>query len=660
VSPEDTIEPSPEPAFDRPARPAASVLIPVHGMWPLTRQCLRGLSGCGDRHPFEVIVVDDRSPDDTAEQLSRIPGLVVVPTDRNLRFGGALNLGVESARADVVVSLNNDTVPHAGWLDALLDVLDEDPTIGLVGSMLVGTDGLVQESGGVIWADGSAQNFGRRSSPDAAECRGMRDVDYCSAAAFAVRKPIFLELGGFDPRFSPAYYEDVDLCFGVRSLGYRVVVQPESVVTHLEGGSHGTELSCGLKRFQRVNRHTFGRKWRDALVGQGLPDDPGAPWVARNRRPGGMVLIIDSVVPAPDRDAGSRRMAAIIDQLVDMGMSVHFAPHSHVPSQPYTRNLERKGVTVLVSPAEQDRFVTEAGPRLEAVMLCRPMVAWQYLDEVYQHAPDATLIFDTVDLHALRGHREASLIGDSVLSRQTDLVWARESAAIHAADVTLVVSEFERDLLAEIIPTADVRVLPTIHVPVQTAPTLDGRRRKVIFVGGYRHPPNIDAALWAATRIMPLVWRRVPDAVLQLVGPDLPPELPELAHPGIESAGWVADLAPEYASSRVAIAPLRYGAGVKGKVAEAIEHGVPLVGTRVAVEGMSLVDGVDVMVADEECRFADAIVGLLCDDVLWNSMAGQGQERLIEKFSPKIARTVLQGVLQNSSRPRRRGPLAGR
>jgi O-antigen biosynthesis protein len=225
------------PAVDA---PAASIIIPVHGKWPYTLGCLRSLANSGDEHPFEVIVVDDRSPDDTPSRLPQVEGLRIVTTPVNLGFLGACNLGAGSARAPALVFLNNDTEVLGGWLHKLLAVLDEDPSVGLVGAMLVGEDGIVQESGGIIWEDGSGWNFGRGESVTSSAVRALRDVDYCSAAAFAVRRSLFEQLGGFDERYAPAYYEDTDLCFAVRDAGFRVVVQPQAVVVHREGGSHGT------------------------------------------------------------------------------------------------------------------------------------------------------------------------------------------------------------------------------------------------------------------------------------------------------------------------------------------------------------------------------------------------------------------------------------
>ncbi len=347
-------------------------------------------------------------------------------------------------------------------------------------------------------------------------------------------------------------------------------------------------------------------------------------------------------------------MSGIVDELGALGLSIYYAVSEYFAMEPYRRDLERRGVTVLESAAEQHKFLQEAGDRLRAVFLCRVDTAWRYLDLVYQHAPQATVIFDTVDLHGLRMCRQATLERDERLAHRSRLVWIKERAAMRAADVTLVVSSTEEELIARVEPEVDVRVLSNIHAPVVTDPHLDGRD-DIVFVGGYLHPPNVDAARWAVREIMPLVWDRLPGATLHLLGSFLPDELSALDGPGVDARGWVADLTPCYRSARVVIAPLRYGAGVKGKVAEAIEHGVPLVGTSIALEGMDLADGVDVLRADEAGSFADAVVRLLTDDELWQKLAGHGQEAVQRQFSSKLARDILEGILDGPSSHQRSG-----
>jgi GT2 family glycosyltransferase len=625
------------------------VVIPVHGKWHLTEACLRSVSASGDRTPFEIVVVDDCSPDETADRLAEMVTVRHVRTPHNVGFVGACNLGAEMARGELLVFLNNDTLVHPRWLDHLVDAFD-DPLVGVAGSMLLGEDGRVQESGSIIFADGCGWNFGRGESVDFAAVRVARDVAYCSGASLAVRRSLFADLGGFDRRFAPAYYEDTDLCFAAREAGYRVVVRPLSRVTHVEGASNGADGEGGLKRFQRVNRTTFLHKWRGALANQGTHQSSVDVWRMSHHGAAGMVLVVEPIVPTPDRDSGSRRMWGILGELIELGYAVYYAVSELVAIEPYRTEMERRGITVLENEHEQQRFLEEAGGGLDAVFLCRPDTAWRYLDRVNRHAPTAKLVYDTVDLHALRMVRQAEFEQSDEGRDQAQLVWIKEQAAILSADVTLVVSEMEREWLTSVVPTADVRVLSNIHAAVDRSPDLTGRR-DVMFVGSYLHPPNVDAARWAATEILPLVRERVPDATLHLLGSYLPEDMKALGIPGVNGVGWAADLAPWYRRSRVVLAPLRYGAGVKGKVAEAVEYGVPVVGTSIAFEAMGFVDGVDVLCADTAAGLASHVVMLLSDDDRWRAIAGRGQAVLDERFSAKAARRVLEDIL--SERPRR-------
>jgi len=251
--------------------PTASIIIPCFNGVAHTDACLTALI---DTLPAdfdgEIIVVDDASTDGTAECLARRSQvekrLKIVRNRSNAGFTRCANQGANAASGDVLVFLNNDTIPIAGWLSPLLRLLSDHPEIGAAGGRLVYPDGRLQESGSVVFSDGSAANFGRDDlNPDLPLYRFVRDVDYCSAALMATRRSVFEEAGGFEAEYEPGYYEDTDYCFKLRDRGYRVVVQPESVVVHVEGGTAGLDVSTGMKRHQVINRETFQRRWRHVL-----------------------------------------------------------------------------------------------------------------------------------------------------------------------------------------------------------------------------------------------------------------------------------------------------------------------------------------------------------------------------------------------------------
>ncbi|HEX8422350.1 MAG TPA: glycosyltransferase family 2 protein, partial [Pyrinomonadaceae bacterium] len=253
------------------ALPSTSIIIPVHNKVDYTEQCLKQLL---DTLPGsfrgEIIVVDDASTDDTPATLKRWAQaderIRVLHNEQNKGFIGSCNAGAEAAQCEMLVFLNNDTLPQPGWLPPLLRVLRERPDAGAVGGKLIYPDGTLQEAGGIIFADGSGCNFGRNDkSSNAPLYNFLREVDYCSGALLATPRALFLSFGGFDTRFAPAYYEDTDYCFSLRESGRKVYYQPESVIVHFEGVSSGTDVKSGVKSFQVVNRVKFIEKWQHVL-----------------------------------------------------------------------------------------------------------------------------------------------------------------------------------------------------------------------------------------------------------------------------------------------------------------------------------------------------------------------------------------------------------
>lgn len=258
--------------------PSVSIVIPSYNGIALTEACLEALRETIPSYiDAEIVVVDDASADDTAAVLRRWqqiePRLKVLRNRRNAGFLVTTNRGAEAAAGDILVFLNNDTVPLPGWLPPLLRTFGDAPRAGAVGGKLVFPDGRLQEAGGVVFSDGSAANFGKWDHHvDAPVYNFVREVDYCSLAFLAVRRDLWTELGGLDRAFRPIYYEDTDFCFRVWDAGWRIYYQPESVVIHLEGATSGTDEKQGDKRYQVVNRERFIARWKDALARH--PENP--------------------------------------------------------------------------------------------------------------------------------------------------------------------------------------------------------------------------------------------------------------------------------------------------------------------------------------------------------------------------------------------------
>jgi GT2 family glycosyltransferase/glycosyltransferase involved in cell wall biosynthesis len=619
-----------------------SIIIPVFNQLEYTHACLASLQAVQEQPRFEVIVVDDGSTDGTPEVIQQIPEVVYLRNDSNSGFIASCNTGAKAARGKYLVFLNNDTLVKPGWLTALLDTFKEERRAGIVGSKLLYPDGRLQEAGGIIWQDASGWNYGKFDDPGKPEYNYLREVDYCSGAALMVSKTLFESAGGFDSRYAPGYYEDTDLAFKVRQAGYRVLYQPLSEVIHHEGATGGTDISTGAKKHQEINRSTFAEAWSDELAKR--PANGDVRFLQRPRTLSGKnILVIDHHLPMPDRDSGSLRMFQILKILHRLGHRVTFLPDNLADMPPYTRELQKRGIQVVHHPYVKKvrDYLISHGPMFDVVVLSRCDFARKHIADVRLHAPQSCIIFDTVDLHHLREQREAQLTQDPDVRRKAQERQLLEDYLIKEADETWVVSPIEQQMLQENWPHKSIQLVSNI-VDVTGPVTPFALRRDWLFIGGFQHRPNIDAVLFFVEEIYPLVRDRLPDTKFYIIGDKAPPEIVALASDRIIVAGLQRNVRPFFDSVRLSVAPLRFGAGIKGKINQSMAFGVPVVATSIAVEGMKLTDHEHVLVADKPQDFARALIELYESEELWKRLSQNGISKTQELYSTDAAREKLE------------------
>ncbi len=625
-------------------KPKYSLIIPVYDQHLLTFTCLKSIAETCKGLAIEVLVIDDCSPQPAAEALSSVAGITVLRNETNLGFLASCNHGVTHAKGEFVAILNNDLILTAGWLQEMEAVFRQLPDCGLVGAKLVYPDGRLQEAGGIVWRDGSAWNVGRGDDPGKPEYNFVREVDYCSGACLLIERDFWNALGGFDTAYAPAYYEDTDLAFRVREAGRRVYYQPHAVVVHFEGQSSGTDLTKGVKRHQLIHQKTFERRWTKVLASH----RPNGMWphLEQNRYSSTRILVIDACMLTPDQDSGSLRMFEMLSLMRNLGHKVTFVATNLEYRQPYVAAIQAIGVEVLHNPYVTSivRHLEQHGASYDVVVLSRETTASQYFEVVKRHVSQAKVIFDTVDLHFLRTERQAALTNDEPLRLAARKMRESELGFITAADATLVVSPIEQDILRQLAPRANVQIVSNIHVPMP-GPEPYAARDGILFIGGFRHPPNLDAITWYIEKVLPILRIKHPGLVTTVIGSNAPPWLERYAAQDLVIAGFVPDVTAHYHAARLSISPLRYGAGVKGKINLAMQYGVPVVATTVSVEGMYLKDEESVLVADEPEAFADAIIRLHGDDALWTRLRQGGLDNIEEWFSRSAARRALESVL---------------
>lgn len=519
--------------------PQVSVIIPIHNKFAVTYNCLNSLLFAYNDCTFEVIIVDDGSEDDSLEIPELIKGITYLRHETAQGFILSCNLGAKSAKGEYLVFLNNDTEVTVKWLDEMLFVFANFPDVGLVGSKLVYPDGKLQEAGGIVWKTGDPWNYGRGQNANHPKYNYTRQVDYVSGASLMIPQSLWTEINGFSVELCPAYFEDTDLAFKVKATGKKVVYTPFSQVYHYEGISSGTSVTSGMKRYQEVNRPKFKRKWVNLYQYNGEVGEQVD--LAKDRGIRYRALFLDLQPPRPDQDAGSYAAIQEMRLLQSLGFKATFIPENMAYLGSYTEDLQRLGIEVIYAPFYYSiqEFLKERGQEFDVVYITRYQTVKNHITTVRQYAPQAKVMFCNADLHFLRelrsgiANKNQEQINNAIKVRELELEMIRQ------VDVTLSYNSIEHAVvLSHNLEKTNVVTCPWVVDIANDIPSFESRQ-DLAFLGGFGHPPNLEAMTFFIQSVMPLLREKLPKVRLLIYGSNIPEKLEKMATDDVVIKGYV-------------------------------------------------------------------------------------------------------------------------
>lgn len=634
-----------ELTFSNQEAPTVSIVIPIFNNWRYTYACLRAIrERSGDDISYEVIIANDASTDETSLMLEHINGAVVVNNHNNLGFLRNCNNAIKYAQGEYILFLNNDTEVQHNWLKPLLNIFYNFNNVGIVGGQLLYPNGRIQEAGGIICQNGWGHSYGRGEHPKYYEFNYVKEVDCIIGACLMIKKDLFLSLGGFDESFAPAFYEEFDLAFTLRMEGYKIMYQPDSKILHYESSSYGTETKNNQSI---INRRKFCNKWQNVLRKQTALEN--GFFLARdqsyNKR---IILVIDDKVPEYDRNAGGLTTYQYLSLFGDMGFKVVFFPDDLTPLAPYTNELQQLGIEVIYGGINIRKWLSSYGKYFHYIWLARPIISSKYIDLI-KKLTTGKILYYTHDLHYLRERRRYEVDHAPNTLLESQRLKRLEFTLFSKADVILTPSNYEEHVIRESFPNKNVFTIPPYIYEFSPENTKTGpgfsEREGIIFLGAFNHMPNVDAVSWFVQEILPRVRARLPGVTFTVVGSYPAPEILALKNEEVLVTGYVPDLRFFFEKARVFVAPLRYGAGVKGKIVSSMMSGVPVVTTNIGNEGMDLADEQEVLIADDPEAFAQRTIELYTNRALWERLAYGGKTYVHRHFGREKARKLMEVVM---------------
>jgi GT2 family glycosyltransferase len=634
--------------FNSSENPKVSIIIPFYNEEIYTWNCLLFLNKyLTDDIPFEILLIDDNSSENC--DFSLIKGISIHRNKVNLGFLKNINKGINLAKGDYIYILNNDTEVQERFLEELFFVFDNFKNVGAVGSKLINPDRSLQEAGSFFTKDFGIQHIARKKESYYPEVNYIAKVDWCSNLSLLFKKNDDNgNLNLLDEQFSPAYFEETDFCFDLKYIQNKeIYYTPFSKIVHYSKITYNSskiiDKSKQSKKEElfKINSEKFKRKW-DAEI-QAI-ESPTIQGRIQEKYSNKSVAIFCGMIPEHDKDSGSNRLKEIITAFTKLDFHVTLISKNTFINNKYIELYQRLGVNIFY---EHKKFKS-----IEEYLKAQKInasIAWFYSPKVFvenykiakKYLPKAKLVYDMVDIHHLRYKRAIELEPTRISLRSKYKKYKKmEVLSSKLADIVITISDFEEKYMKTICEENKMFTISNIHyTKIDINKTFTFEDRKDILFIGSSHTPNIDALNYLYNDIMPLVWNKIPDIKVNIIG-NLNKVIKNIDNPNFVFHGYVPNIDNYFISSKFMIAPLRYGAGVKGKVGQAFEYYLPIITSSIGAEGMYLVNNENALIEDTKEGFANAIIDLYTNKKLWKKLQ-DNSEISLQPFSRKTLKDTL-------------------
>jgi GT2 family glycosyltransferase len=637
------------------ASPEISVILVLFNRAELTLACLRSLTEAFTER-LEIILVDNASQDETSQLLDQLRGVRIIRNPENRNFLLAVNQAAREAKGEYLLILNNDAQVLPGTLRSALQTIQSEGNIGAVGGRLILLDGTLQEAGSIIWRDGSCLGYGRGDNPFAPMYMFRRDVDYCSGAFLLTPRRTWEQLGGFDERFKPAYYEETDYCTRLWEKGLRVVYDPNAVLLHYEFASSDSAKSA--TDLQRDHQQVFVSRHQRLLASHhlaGMNSILPARMKLGNRR---RVLFIDDRVPHAWLGSGFPRARAILLALLKQNCFITFYPFSVFDeswTSVYSDMPSDVEFMIGYGPPLLEPFLRNRKGYYDAIFVSRPhnmKLLQPVLEAHHDWFEDTNIIYDAEAIFVTREITLRQLSGTPLPTQEAEALLQEEVDLAGAADSVIAVSKSDADTFRK-------HSIENVHVighslDVSPTPRSFADRRGFLFVGAIHEEasPNGDSVIWFLEQILPRIQAVLgEDVPVTIAGVNTSKRIMGLAGPSVCITGHVADLTELYDTARVFIAPTRYAAGIPHKVHEAAARGLPIVATPLLAAQLGWSDDEPFLVGADADSFAAKCVQLYRDSALWIKVRNSS----LDKAQTECSRDAFEEYVAAMLRPTNTG-----